>query len=165
MRLAAAHGVPLVPRGAGTGLSGGATGVEGALTLVMTGMDRDPRDRPANLVAVVQPGVINADLGAAAAAVGLFYPPDPASFETCSIGGNLAENSGGLRCLKYGVTRDAVLGLEVVLADGTVIRTGGQHDQGRRRLRPDAPLRRLGGDARHHHRGDPAAAARARRPS
>jgi len=126
VRLAAAHGVPLVPRGAGTGLSGGATGVEGALTVVMTGLAAILEIDQANLVAVVQPGVINADLGRAAAAVGLFYAPDPASFETCTIGGNLAENSGGLRCLKYGVTRDAVLGLEVVLADGTVIRTGGK---------------------------------------
>ena len=67
---------------------------------------------------VVQPGVINADLGRAVAEHGMFYPPDPASFEICSIGGNLAENSGGLRCVKYGVTRDYVLGLEVVLADG-----------------------------------------------
>ncbi|MFI5262243.1 MAG: FAD-binding oxidoreductase [Candidatus Limnocylindrales bacterium] len=126
VRLAAAHGVALVPRGAGTGLSGGATGVAGALTVVMTRMAAILEIDQANLVAVVQPGVINADLGRAAEAVGLFYAPDPASFETCTIGGNLAENSGGLRCLKYGVTRDAVLGLQVVLADGTVIRTGGK---------------------------------------
>jgi glycolate dehydrogenase FAD-linked subunit len=126
VRLAASHGVPLVPRGAGTGLSGGANGVEGALTVVMTHMAAILEIDEANLVAVVQPGVINADLGRAAAAVGLFYAPDPASFEMCTIGGNLAENSGGLRCLKYGVTRDAVLGLEVVLADGTIIRSGGK---------------------------------------
>ena len=126
VRLAAAHGVALVPRGAGTGLSGGAIGVEGALTVVMTSMAAIVEIDQANLVAVVQPGVINADLGRAAAAVGLFYAPDPASFESCTIGGNLAENSGGLRCLKYGVTRDAVLGLEVVLADGSTIRTGGK---------------------------------------
>ena len=80
----------------------------------------------ANLLVVCQPGVINADLGRAVAEQGMFYPPDPASFEICSIGGNLAENSGGLRCVKYGVTRDYVLGLEVVLADGAVIRTGGR---------------------------------------
>jgi glycolate oxidase len=127
VRLAAQHRVPIVPRGAGTGLSGGATAVEGALTMVMTGMARILEIDTANLVAVVQPGVINADLGRAAAEHGLFYAPDPASFETCSIGGNLAENSGGLRCVKYGVTRDAVLGLEVVLADGAVIRTGGRN--------------------------------------
>ena len=127
VRLAAAHRTPIVPRGAGTGLSGGAIAVEGALTLVLTRMDRILEIDRANLVAVVQSGVINADLGKAAAEQGLFYAPDPASFETCTIGGNLAENSGGLRCVKYGVTRDAVLGLEVVLADGTVIRTGGKN--------------------------------------
>ncbi len=126
VRLAAAHHIALVPRGAGTGLSGGAIAVEGALTVVMTQMDRIIEIDEANLCAVVQPGVINADLGRAAAAKGLFYAPDPASFETCTIGGNLAENSGGLRCVKYGVTRDAVLALEVVLADGAVIRTGGK---------------------------------------
>ena len=126
VRRAAAHGVPIVPRGAGSGLSGGATAVEGALTLVTTKMDRILEIDTANLAAVVQPGVINADLGRAAAEHGLFYAPDPASFEICTIGGNLAENSGGLRCVKYGVTRDAVLGLEVVLADGSVIRTGGR---------------------------------------
>jgi glycolate dehydrogenase FAD-linked subunit len=124
--LAARHGVPIVPRGAGSGLSGGATAVDGALTLVTTKLDRILEIDTANLVAIVQPGVINADLGRAAAEHGLFYAPDPASFEICTIGGNLAENSGGLRCVKYGVTRDAVLGLEVVLADGSVIRTGGR---------------------------------------
>ncbi len=83
-------------------------------------------DRP-NLVAVVQPGIINAALKAAVAAEGLFYPPDPASFEQCSIGGNLGTNAGGLCCVKYGQTRESVLGLEVVMADGTVIRTGGKN--------------------------------------
>ena len=126
VRLAAAHGVPIVPRGAGSGLSGGAIAVDGALTVVMTGMARVLEIDAENLLAVVQPGIINAELGRAVAAEGLFYPPDPASFEICSIGGNLAENSGGLRCVKYGVTRDYVLGLEVVLADGSVIRTGGR---------------------------------------
>jgi glycolate oxidase len=115
--LAARHAVPIVPRGAGSGLSGGATAVDGALTLVTTKMDRIIEIDTGNLAAVVQPGVINADLGRAAAKHGLFYAPDPASFEICTIGGNLAENSGGLRCVKYGVTRDAVLGLEVVLAN------------------------------------------------
>jgi glycolate oxidase len=126
LRLATQHRTPIVPRGAGTGLSGGAIAVEGALTLVMTRMSRILEVNEADQLAVVQPGVINADLGKAVLEHGLFYPPDPASFETCSIGGNLAENSGGLRCVKYGVTRDFVLGLEVVLADGSVIRTGGR---------------------------------------
>ena len=126
VRLAAQHRTVIVPRGAGTGLSGGAIAIEGALTLVMTRMNRILEIDTANQLAVVQPGIINADLGRAVAEHGLFYPPDPASFETCSIGGNLAENSGGLRCVKYGVTRDFVMGLEVVLADGSVIRTGGR---------------------------------------
>jgi glycolate oxidase len=127
VRLAAQTGTPIVPRGAGTGLSGGATAIDGALTVVFTAMDRIVEIDRANLTATVQPGVVNADLGRAAAEAGLFYAPDPASFETCSIGGNLAENSGGLRCVKYGVTRDFVLGLEVVLANGEVIRTGGKN--------------------------------------
>ncbi|HSH22039.1 MAG TPA: FAD-linked oxidase C-terminal domain-containing protein [Candidatus Caenarcaniphilales bacterium] len=127
VRAAAEHGVPLVPRGAGTGLSGGAVAVEGALTVVFTAMDRVLEIDPENLTVTVEPGVINAELGRAVAQQGLFYPPDPASFEMCTIGGNLAENSGGLRCVKYGVTRDFVLGLEVVLADGSVIRTGGKN--------------------------------------
>nr|MBA2275366.1 FAD-binding protein [Chloroflexota bacterium] len=121
------HRVPLVPRGAGSGLSGGAIAVEGGLTVVMTAMASILEIDVENLCAVVQPGVINAALGRAAAEHGLFYAPDPASFEWCTIGGNLAENSGGLRCVKYGVTRQAVLGLEVVLADGAVIRTGGKN--------------------------------------
>src|SRR4029078_4477453 len=118
---------PLVPRGAGTGLSGGAVAIDGALTVVFTQMNRILEIDRANLTATVQPGVINAELGRAVAAQGLFYGPDTASFEMCSIGGNLAENSGGLRCVKYGVTRDWVLGLEVVLANGEVVRTGGKN--------------------------------------
>ena len=107
VRLAAEHRTPIVPRG--------------------TRMNRILEIDRANMVAVVQPGVINADLKAAVAKEGLFYPPDPASFEMCSIGGNIGTNAGGLCCVKYGVTRDSVLGLEVVLADGSVIRTGGRN--------------------------------------
>jgi len=126
LRLATAHRVPVVPRGAGTGLSGGAAGVEGALTVAFTRMDRILEIDRANLVVVTQPGIVNAALKAAVAAEGLFYAPDPASYEQCSIGGNLGTNAGGLCCVKYGQTRDSVLGLEVVLADGEVIRTGGR---------------------------------------
>jgi glycolate oxidase len=126
LRLASEHRTPVVPRGAGSGLSGGSAGVEGALTVVLTRMDRILEIDRANLVAVVQPGVVNADLKAAVAKEGLFYAPDPASYEFCSIGGNIGTNAGGLCCVKYGVTRDAVLSLEVVLADGRVIRTGGR---------------------------------------
>src|SRR5437762_7828519 len=125
VHLAAEHRIPIVPRGAGTGLSGASGGIEGAITVAFTRMNRVLEIDRANLVAIVQPGVINADLKAAVAKEGLFYPPDPASFEICSIGGNIGTNAGGLCCVKYGVTRDSVLGLEVVLADGSVIRTGG----------------------------------------
>jgi glycolate oxidase len=124
VRLAAAHGVPIVPRGAGSGLSGAAAGIAGGLTIAFTRMNRILEIDRANLVVVTQPGILNAELKAAVAAEGLFYAPDPASYEICSIGGNLATNAGGLCCVKYGQTRDSVLGLEVVLADGSVIRTG-----------------------------------------
>jgi len=127
VRLAAEHRVPVVPRGAGSGLSGGAAGIEGGLTIALTRMNRVLEIDRANLVVVTQPGVLNADLKAAVAAEGLFYAPDPASYEICSIGGNLGTNAGGLCCVKYGQTRDSVLGLEVVLADGRVIRTGGRN--------------------------------------
>ncbi|MEO8272494.1 MAG: FAD-linked oxidase C-terminal domain-containing protein [Chloroflexota bacterium] len=126
LRLASKNRVPVVPRGAGTGLSGGAAGIEGALTIVLTRLNRVLEIDAGNLCVITQPGVINADLKAAVAREGLFYPPDPASYETCSIGGNLGTNAGGLCCVKYGQTRDWVLGLEVVLADGSVIRTGGK---------------------------------------
>lgn len=120
------HGVPVVPRGAGSGLSGGALPIQGGLVLDLAGMRRIMAIEPADQVAVVQPGVVTADLQAAAQAQGLFYPPDPASVSFCTIGGNLAENSGGLRAVKYGVTRDYVLGLQAVLMDGRVLRTGGR---------------------------------------
>jgi glycolate oxidase len=127
VRLAATHRIPIVPRGAGSGLSGGAAGIEGGLTIALTRMNRVLEIDRANLVVVTQPGVLNADLKKAVAAEGLFYAPDPASYEICSIGGNLGTNAGGLCCVKYGQTRDSVLGLEVVLADGRVIRTGGRN--------------------------------------
>ena len=127
MRVATKHRVAVVPRGAGSGLSGGSAGIEGALTVALTRMNRIVEIDRENLVAVVQPGVVNAELKAAVAKEGLFYPPDPASYEFCTIGGNIGTNAGGLCCVKYGVTRDAVLGLEVVMADGRVIRTGGKN--------------------------------------
>ena len=127
LRLASRYGIAVVPRGAGTGLSGGAAGIEGALTIALTRMDQILEIDRENLCVVTQPGVINATLKNAVAAEGLFYAPDPASYESCSIGGNLGTNAGGLCCVKYGQTRDSVLGLEVVLASGTVIRTGGRN--------------------------------------
>lgn len=116
--------VPIVPRGAGTGLTGAANAVDGCLMLSLHNMDAILEIDRTNRKARVQPGVINADLKAAVAAEGLFYPPDPASFDMSSIGGNVATNAGGLCCVKYGVTRDYVMGLEVVLASGEVLRTG-----------------------------------------
>ncbi|MEU0210884.1 FAD-linked oxidase C-terminal domain-containing protein [Streptomyces canus] len=116
--------VPVVPRGAGTGLSGGATADEGALVLDLSGMNRIRELSPDDQLTVVEPGVITAELDRAASAHGLRYAPDPASAALSTIGGNIATNAGGLRCAKYGVTRDSVLGLEAVLADGTVIGTG-----------------------------------------
>ncbi|WP_336030917.1 FAD-binding oxidoreductase [Geodermatophilus sp. FMUSA9-8] len=124
LRVAARHGVPVVPRGAGSGLAGASNAVDGAITLVMTRMDAVLEVSPADRLAVVQPGVVNKALRDAVAGSGLFYPPDPSSYDWCTIGGNLSTNSGGLCCVKYGVTTDYVLGLEVVLADGRVLRTG-----------------------------------------
>jgi glycolate oxidase len=124
LRWATAHRVPVVPRGAGSSLSGGSTGIEGGITLSTERM-RDIVVDPITRVAIAQPGAFNAEVKRAAAAHGLWYPPDPSSFEMCSIGGNAATNAGGLCCVKYGVTTDYVLGMQVVLADGTALRLGG----------------------------------------
>ncbi|NJC71383.1 FAD-binding protein [Planosporangium thailandense] len=124
MRWAHRHAVPVVPRGAGTGLAGGATAVDGCLVLSLARMNAIREINPEDQLAVVEAGVINAELDRAAAKVGLMYAPDPSSYEIATIGGNLATNAGGLRCVKYGVTRDSALGLEVVLADGRVVNTG-----------------------------------------
>jgi glycolate oxidase len=124
VRWAQRHGVTVIPRGAGTGLSGGANAVDGCLVVSLERMTAIREIDTANHLAVVEAGVINADLGRAVAEHGLFYPPDPGSFEISTIGGNLATNAGGMRCVKYGVTRDSTLGLEVVLADGRVLATG-----------------------------------------
>ncbi|GAA2100567.1 FAD-linked oxidase C-terminal domain-containing protein [Microlunatus panaciterrae] len=125
VRWAHRHRVPVVPRGAGSGLSGGSSAVTGALTLSLDRMRAVEIDA-ATRVAVVEPGALNAEVKAAAAEHGLWYPPDPSSFEICSIGGNIATNAGGLCCVKYGVTTDYVLGLDVVLADGTLVTLGGR---------------------------------------
>ncbi|SDP28066.1 glycolate oxidase [Arthrobacter sp. ok909] len=130
VRACAARGVALVARGAGTGVSGGAHASEGCVVLSLERMNRILDLNPDDETAVVEPGVINADLNAAAADHGLMYAPDPASFKMSTIGGNVATNAGGLRCAKYGVTRDSVLALDVVLADGTLIHTGHQTFKG-----------------------------------
>ena len=115
---------PVVVRGAGTGLSGGAAATAGAIVLDVSRLNRIVEVSPVDQLAVVEPGVITADLDRAAHAHGLRYAPDPASVAISTIGGNIATNAGGLRCAKYGVTRDSVLGLDVVLADGRLVRTG-----------------------------------------
>ena len=124
VRAAAAHGIPVVPRGAGSGLSGGANAIDGGLVVSLERMTRILEIDAAGLTATVEPGVVNATLGAAAAAEGLWYAPDPASREFSTIGGNVATNAGGLCCVKYGVTRDALLSCELVLADGRAVRVG-----------------------------------------
>ncbi len=115
---------PFVPRGAGTGLSGGAHPVEGAVVIECSRMDRILAVHPVDRIAVVQPGVINAELSTAVARHGLFYAPDPSSQQACTIGGNVAENAGGPHTLKYGTTTNHVLALEMVLPDGEIVRLG-----------------------------------------
>lgn len=124
LRIANEHGVPVVPRGAGTGLSGGAMAGAGELVLSTAAMARILQIDDVDQLAVVEPGVLNGDLNRALAAHGLRWAPDPASREISTVGGNIATNAGGLLCAKYGVTREAVRGLDVVLADGTLLRTG-----------------------------------------
>ncbi len=124
LALANERRIPVVPRGAGSGMTGGSIPVDGGIALVLNGFDRILEVDTDNLAAVVEPGVITHDLHKAVEALGLFYPPDPASMTFSTIGGNIAENSGGMRAVKYGVTKDYVLGLEVVLPNGDIVHTG-----------------------------------------
>ena len=126
VQAAVAANAIIVPRGAGTGLTGAANAIDGCMILSLHKMNEILEVDEVNRMARVQPGVINSELKAAVAEKGLYYPPDPASFDMSSIGGNVSTNAGGLCCVKYGVTRDYVVGLEVVLANGEVIRTGRQ---------------------------------------
>jgi glycolate oxidase subunit GlcD len=126
LAFASNHGIPVTPRGAGYGYVGGCVPVQGGIALSLAKMNRIKEIHPDDFVAVVQPGVNVKKLQEAVEARGLYYPPDPASRADCSIGGTIATNAGGPRCLKYGVTRDYVLGLEVVLAMGEVVRVGGR---------------------------------------
>src|SRR4051812_35138242 len=135
VRECAERGIPVVVRGAGTGLSGGANAVDGCVILDLSRMNKVVEIDTDNMIAVVQPGVVNDDLKAAVAEHGLWYPPDPASAPWSTIGGNVATNAGGLCCLKYGVTRDYVLGLEAVVggpagAYGTAVRLGRRTTKG-----------------------------------
>jgi glycolate oxidase len=126
MKLAARERFPVTPRGAGQGLSGGAVPVHGGLVLSLEKMNRILEIDEQNLIATCEPGVITGELHREVEARGLFYPPDPASLDSCTIGGNVAENAGGPRAIKYGVTRDYICGLEAVLPAGDIIRLGGK---------------------------------------
>src|SRR6267378_5176147 len=126
LRFASQNKIPVTARGAGYGYVGGCVPARGGIALSLARMNRIREVSFADSIAIVEPGVITANLKAAARAQKLFYPPDPASMKDCSIGGNIATNAGGPRCLKYGVTRNYVTGLEVVLANGDVLRTGGR---------------------------------------
>jgi glycolate oxidase len=126
LRYASAHGVPVVPRGAGSGLSGGSVPAQGGIALVLAGLRAIKEIDTGSMLVVCEPGVVTGELQKAVEAAGMFYPPDPASLNYCTIGGNVAENAGGPRAVKYGVTKDYVLGLEVVLASGDIVRLGGK---------------------------------------
>lgn len=126
LRIAHEHRVPVTTRGAGVGYVGGCVPVKGGIVIALAGMNRILEIAPEDGVAIVQPGVITGDLQDAVRKLGWYYPPDPASLRECSLGGNVSTNAGGPRCLKYGVTRPYVLGLEVVLANGDILRTGGR---------------------------------------
>src|SRR5688572_9008158 len=126
MRIASKHRVPVTPRAGGTGLSGGALPILGGILLSCHRMNRILEIDRENLFGVVEPGVITQVFQEEVEKVGLFYPPDPASRGSCTLGGNVAENAGGPRAVKYGVTKDFVMGLEAVLPDGTLINTGGK---------------------------------------
>ncbi|MBI1919762.1 MAG: FAD-binding protein [Geobacter sp.] len=130
LKLANAERFPVFPRGAGSGFTGGALPKGGGVVLVTTRMNRILRIDTENLIAEVEPGVVTEQFQLEVEKLGLFYPPDPASLKFSTLGGNVAENAGGPRCVKYGVTRDFVMGLEVVLPTGEIIRTGGETYKG-----------------------------------
>src|SRR5436309_207248 len=125
LRLLSRAGVSFAPRGAGTGLSGGALAVNRGVVIELARMRRILRVDPENRIAVVETGLVNAHLSRAVAAYGLYYVPDPSSQPSCTIGGNIAENAGGIHCLKYGTTTDHVIGARVVLSDGSIVDLGG----------------------------------------
>jgi len=126
VKLANEHRFPVIPRGAGTGFTGGSLPVEGGLILVLTKMNKILQIDTENLIAIVEPGVVTAELQKEVEKLGLFYPPDPASLKSSTLGGNVAECAGGMRAVKYGVTKDYVMGLEVVLPTGEIVTTGGK---------------------------------------
>ena len=161
VRACAEHQIPSWHRGSGTGLSGGALPHKDGVLIVTSRMRAIREVRRDDQRAVVEPGVINLDVTRAATPAGYYYAPDPSSQQICSIGGNVAENSGGAHCLKYGFTTNHVLGAEFVTPQGDVVELGGARP-GHPGLRPARRGRRLGGNARHRHVGHRAAGAAAR---
>ena len=129
MKLASTHRIPVVPRGAGTGMTGGIVPVKGGIVMALTKLDAIVEIDTDNQIGIVEPGVITAEFQAAVRKQGLFYPVDPASMKYCSIGGNAAECAGGPSAVKYGVTKDYIIGLEVVLANGDIITTGARTEK------------------------------------
>src|SRR5215217_4871953 len=129
MRELARANVPFTPRGAGTGLSGGALALNSGVVIEMARMRKILCIDPEKRIAVVQPGVVNLHVSQAVAPFGLYYVPDPSSQPTCTIGGNIAESAGGIHCLKYGTTTDHVIGCRVVLSDGEVVDLGGKRQE------------------------------------
>ncbi len=130
MKLACEHKIPVFPRGAGTGFTGGSVPVSGGIVLGLTRLDKILEVDEENLVATIEPGVVTADFQKTVEKVGLFYPPDPASLKVSTMGGNVAECAGGPRCVKYGVTKDYIIGLEIVTPTGDIIKTGGSTMKG-----------------------------------
>ena len=126
VKIAHREGIPIVPRGAGTSISGGALASTGGILLPLTRLKKVLEIDTENLVAIVEPGLVNVDLSAAVSQFGLYYAPDPSSQKACTIGGNVSENAGGPHCLSYGVTTNHVLGLEVVLHNGDLMWVGGK---------------------------------------
>ena len=163
LKFANRHRIPVTARGSGFGYVGGCVPVRGGIALSLAKMKRIREISGSDFVAVVQPGVITAELQDAAEAKGLYYPPDPASRADCSIGGNIATNAGGPRCLKYGVTRDYVLGLEVVLPDGSIAKLGGRCHKNKTGFDLRAVFCRLRGFARDRHRRRRSSCCRFRR--
>lgn len=156
------HRVPVVPRGAGSNMCGSALPVRGGIVMDLSGMNRILELDLANLQVVVEPGVVHADLKDRLAEVGFFFPPDPGSSRMCTLGGMVANNSSGMRSVKYGTTRNYVLGLEVVLPTGEVVITGGEKFEGpqeRFRLRPHPAPGRLRGYPGGDHPYPPESAA------
>ena len=163
VRLCFAAGVPFVARGSGTSLSGGSVPIEDGIVIALNRMNRILRVDPVDRIAVVEPGVINLDISAAAEPHGLYYAPDPSSQSVCTIGGNVAFNSGGAHCFRYGMTANHVLGLKAVLPDGEVVTARRRQPRGRR-ARPDRPLRRIGGTVRRGRRDHRCGCCRGPRP-